>query len=74
MAKMTTCLLNGGTIDIDEALGLRESAAHRRIARPEFLCTECGRPVRPHKSGGDAAAHFEHLERNPDCSLSHTPR
>jgi hypothetical protein len=36
-----------------------------------FVCIECGKSVRPHKEGGNAAAHFEHLNRNADCPLSH---
>lgn len=71
MATMKTCTLNGKPIDIDEAIDLRErdrSTAHG------FRCTECNQAVRPHKAGGHAAAHFEHLERNPNCSQSHVAR
>jgi hypothetical protein len=36
-------------------------------------CIECREPVRPHRIGTTGqAAHFEHLERNPKCSLSHS--
>jgi len=39
---------------------------------PAFTCTECARPVRPHQGGGRTPAHFEHLRRNRNCSLSHS--
>lgn len=71
MAKMTTCTLNGRLTDIDSAIDLKDSAP---AIRPDFRCTECSHPVRPHRAGGHAAAHFEHLERNPRCSNSHAVR
>jgi hypothetical protein len=74
MAKMTTCLFNGSLISVDEALSRRDDARKRGVAAPYFECYECNKPVRPHKSGGHAQAHFEHLERNGDCSLSHVRR
>lgn len=51
-------------ITIDEALEQR--------GRP-YLCPECRQRVRPHSESYDSkyAAHFEHLKRNPYCSLSH---
>lgn len=36
-------------------------------------CKECGKPVTPHQSKGESA-HFEHLKRNPKCSLSDPAR
>ena len=71
MATMTTCTLDGRTIGIEDAISIKDG---RSIAAPDFRCTECSQPVRPHRSGGHAAAHFEHLERNPDCSQSHVAR
>ena len=71
MAMMITCALNGQLIGIDAAIDIQDSG---RIAAPDFRCTECQQPVRPHRSGGHAAAHFEHLERNPSCSQSHVAR
>jgi uncharacterized protein YlaI len=49
---------------IDEALVDR---------RRDYLCPECRQRVRPHRASkdGQQAAHFEHLERNASCSLSH---
>jgi hypothetical protein len=74
MAKMTTCLFNGASIPVDEALSRRDDARKRGVAAPHFECDECNKPVRAHKSGGHAQAHFEHIERNGDCSQSHIRR
>jgi hypothetical protein len=71
MAIMKNCMLNERSIGIDEAIDIKDSGS---IPIPDFRCTECNQPVRPHRSGGHAAAHFEHLERNPDCSQSHIAR
>lgn len=70
MPAATTCLTDAGElISIDEALELRSTKS-----RINFRCTECSQPVRPHKAGGDTAAHFEHRSRNPGCTLSHKLR
>jgi hypothetical protein len=53
-------------VDIETALALREAGV-----KPDYRCVKCEQPVRPHKKGTtDQAAHFEHLVRNTDCSLS----
>ncbi len=53
-------------IDIESALALRVSGQ-----RPVYRCAECRELVRPHRKGTtEQAAHFEHLRRNPICSLS----
>lgn len=70
MATMTSCTLNGKSINIDAAIDMKDSAG----PSPDFRCNECNKPVRPHRSGGHASAHFEHLERNPNCSQSHVAR
>ena len=70
MPTMTRCTLNGQTIEIDDAIDMNHSAS----GNPDFRCNECDRAVRPHRSGGHVSAHFEHLERNPDCSQSHVKR
>ena len=36
-------------------------------------CPECHKAVEPHEAGKDPA-HFEHLSRNSNCSLSDPPR
>ena len=59
--RSTTCL-----ITIDMALALRQVGVDP--AKGIFKCPECGAPVRPH--GRDVTAHFEHLKRDPGCSLS----
>lgn len=63
---MVTCKLFGETISIEEALTRR--GADPREAR-RFRCVGCGERVRAHReaSDGSLAAHFEHLEANPDC-------
>lgn len=66
MPRATTCLHNENLITIEEALQLR----YENSTEGEFLCKECQRPVRPHREGGQSGAHFEHLERNPSCTLS----
>lgn len=68
MPRATTCALNGEVIDVLEAL--RRKARLTRSMKADFRCVECGKAVRPHKDGGHGAAHFEHLRRNPQCSLS----
>jgi hypothetical protein len=74
MAKMTTCLFHGALISINDALSRRDDGRKHGVAAPHFECDECKKPVRAHKSGGNAQAHFEHLERNKDCSQSHVAR
>ena len=71
MPTMTTCIMNGNTIDIQEALTLRDQADNRGVDREEYFCIECNQPVRAHNDGGDTGAHFEHLARNAACTLSH---
>jgi hypothetical protein len=74
MPKATDCILNKKSIGIEEALQLRDEAKRVGQLRPDFRCVDCGKAVRPHRDGGDGAAHFEHLERNPACPLSHRLR
>ncbi len=39
--------------------------------RGSFRCVECGERVRAHRKGTTGqAAHFEHLQANPKCTLS----
>jgi hypothetical protein len=72
MPKMTECM-----IGVDLANAIREVADALGLRVPKgklgFRCTECRRPVKPMVSGG-TTAHFEHLKRNKDCSLSHVRR
>lgn len=71
MPKMTRCLFRGKSISIEDALSERDAARKYKAEPPLFECDECRKPVRAHKSGGHAQAHFEHLERNRHCSQSH---
>jgi hypothetical protein len=73
MPKATTCLLNNETIGIEDALNLRDEAK-RGGQRLDFRCVSCRKCVRPHRDGGQAAAHFEYLERNAACPLSDPAR
>ena len=70
MAKAMTCIMNQRELDVDQALALRDEARRSGQTTPHFECMECRKPVRPHRSGGHASAHFEHLERNSNCALS----
>ena len=71
MPMATTCRLNRRATDVEEAVELRDEAKRLHQPTPDFRCTDCGKPVRPHRGGGHASAHFEHLERNANCRLSH---
>lgn len=70
MAMATECFYEGKTISVREALLIRDKTPVRNRKYLGFGCIECKKPVRPHKEGGYAEAHFEHLSRNPDCRLS----
>lgn len=74
MATATLCKLEQRKISVQEAIRLREIARTENRPVPAFKCTECDRNVRPHQGGGHTPAHFEHLRRNRNCSLSHKPR
>ncbi|WP_233886397.1 DUF3883 domain-containing protein [Paraburkholderia flagellata] len=73
MATATLCNYDQREITIEEAIRLRQTARANELPTLTFACTECGRPVRPHQGGGHTPAHFEHLRRNRNCSLSHKP-
>jgi competence CoiA-like predicted nuclease len=73
MAKITECV-----IGVDLANSIREVADALGLKVPRgrlgFRCPNCGQSVKPMVSGGNQAAHFEHLKRNRGCKLSHAPR
>lgn len=71
MAKIVTALLGLEVIDAEHGISIRDAARMTGKTDPDFRCTECQHPVRVHKAGGHTPAHFEHLERNNECSLSH---
>jgi len=70
MPRATTCRMQ---VSVEEAIRLRDEAVKIGRLLPALFCEECGRRVRPHKEGL-GGAHFEHLERNPACSLSDPQR
>ena len=63
-SKITECL-----IDIDMAAAIRDAiqATGLKAKRGDigFRCPECSKPVKV------VGNHFEHLDRNRNCSLSH---
>ncbi len=71
MPLATTCRIGTREITVGEATELRDEAKLANQEKPDFRCMDCGHAVRPHRGGGHAAAHFEHLERNANCPLSH---
>ena len=74
MPKMTVCVFGDKEIDIEMALDVRDQSRRLR-GKLDLKCVECNKPVRAHKeSSNGMAAHFEHFERNPDCSLSYDRR
>ena len=66
MATSITCNYNGAKISVEKALTFKQEGVTF-----SFLCAECGQAVRPHSGGGHTQAHFEHIQRNSQCSLSH---
>jgi len=71
MPMAITCRIAGQEVSVEDAIEFRDEARRLCQHRPYFQCTDCGQAVRPHRGGGHAAAHFEHLERNANCPLSH---
>lgn len=78
MAKIEYSILGGNRVTIEEAIALRDDARESNQPDPDFRCPECDGGVRPHRAGRREPdrypAHFEHHERDSDCSLSHIPR
>ena len=74
MPTATACFYDGKAIEVDKAIALKQRAKADNNVVPLFTCLECHERVRPHRGGGHAPAHFEHLKRNADCSLSHVAR
>ncbi|MDT8894037.1 HNH endonuclease [Halomonas sp. I1] len=71
MPTITECIYKSQVIDVERALEIKKYSLESENSDADFTCIECGAPVRPHRDGGHASAHFEHLARNPECSLSH---
>lgn len=51
------------SIDVEEALRMRELARDANSPYPGLTCPECGGRIRPHAAGGHTAAHYEHDDR-----------
>lgn len=58
-------------VSVKKALEIRDHGGVITDSRLLFKCVECGRTVRPYERSQKQKAHFEHLSRNPKCSLSH---
>jgi len=69
MAGATMCNLDGRSLNVEDAISLRDAAKRNHEEAPVFTCVECGKTVRPHRAGTSDVAHFEHHARNPQCSL-----
>jgi hypothetical protein len=67
MPLATNAIFNGDNIEIEAPLEERTTRTKGQPS-PAFTCIECGKPVNPH--GGEVTHHFEHRDRNPDCSRS----
>lgn len=67
MPTSVTCFWNGSEIGIEKAIEIRDNENV-----PLFLCVQCGERVKAHSGGGHTSAHFEHVHRNPGCTLSHS--
>lgn len=70
MTRSTTCNYHGKEISIEEALDIKLNTQENLRKNPDFQCPECGQRVNPFQGSYKTSAHFEYLERNPDCSLS----
>ena len=70
MARANECNMAGEVITVERSLTIRDAAPSARRKSLGFECIECGKAVRPQKAAGNGAAHFERLERNPQCQLS----
>lgn len=70
MARAQICIFNGVKISVEKAIKIREGTSQKERKKLNFKCIECENKVRPHKAGGNASAHFEHLMRNATCKLS----
>ncbi len=75
MRAAIECRYEGRTITVEDALSIRDGSTRSNQIALEFLCIECGDPIKPHTAGENSAAHFEHyLSRNYSCSYSAGPK
>lgn len=74
MSMANQCKFFGHIITVEKALAVRNAAPPRERASLVFECLKCGNPVRPHSAGDRCAAHFVHLQRNPQCQFIDPPK
>ena len=67
MPLSTKCFV---VVNVKKALEIRDEGGVIHDSPTMFKCVECGKTVRPHARGKGQKAHFAHLKRNPNCSLS----
>jgi hypothetical protein len=69
MSNNNECLIS---IELANALNQFVYAMNLKVSRRDigFRCPECRKLLNPHLEGKGQPAHFEHLKRNPKCSLS----
>ena len=69
MPRSTVCILNHANLPVQAAIEMRDQQRRVGGTSPDFRCSACGNPVRPHSEAPKMGAHFEHLHRNRDCPL-----
>jgi HNH endonuclease len=74
LPKSLTANYLGIQIGVEDAIAIRDTLKQKKGGALVFNCVECRGSVWPHQSGGKAAAHFEHLDHDPTCSLCATYR
>lgn len=70
MVRAVSALLDGEAVTVARAVTLRDGWRQRNQPLQDFLCTECGGLVDPHRQGPGSPAHFEHRDRTASCTLS----
>jgi hypothetical protein len=58
MARAEKCIMEEKEITVEKAIIIRDASPSGRRKSLGFSCIECGKAVRPHKAGGNGAAHF----------------
>lgn len=66
MRAATSCIYKNKEITVFEALRLREKSKSKLV----FKCIHCDELVKPHNSGSNCVAHFEHYKKNFECPYS----
>ena len=74
MTMATQCKFFGHFITVEKALAIKDAAPAKDRSSLHFECPKCGKAVRPYKAGDRCAAHFVHLNHNPQCQFIDPPR